>query len=116
MIESLRELAAALARSMPEVSGVLLFGSLARGDFGRRSDADVLVCLRSGDSRRPADRLMRFLPAFFDAPLPVDVFALTEEEIAARLAEGNRFWRRALGEAVLLAGSLPAAPGQGRGS
>jgi predicted nucleotidyltransferase len=38
-----------IAANHPEVSRIVLFGSFARGDFGARSDMDLLVVLRSSD-------------------------------------------------------------------
>ena len=79
MVRSLRELATRLVRSNPDVAAVVLFGSLARGDYGLRSDADLLVCLRAERADRPADRIPPFLAAFLGALVPVDVFPLTEQ-------------------------------------
>lgn len=93
--------------SNADVAAVVLFGSLARGDHGRRSDADLLVCLRSPRADRPRDRIPTFLAELLDAPVPVDVFPFTESELCARLRAGDRFLRRALVEGIVLAGSPP---------
>src|SRR5207245_6741785 len=42
------------------VDFVVLYGSMARGDWGRGSDFDVLVGLRENDPRRLLDRLQQF--------------------------------------------------------
>jgi len=109
VVRSLRELAATLVRSNPDVEAVVLFGSLVRGDYGRRSDADILVCLRAKRADRPADRIPCLLAAFLDAPVPVDVLPLTAEEVCARLQAGDPFWRRVLSEGWLLAGAFPSS-------
>lgn len=83
----------------PTVRKVILFGSLARGDHGARSDADVLVILASSDVP-PRERLSRILPHFDAAPIAVDVIPLTEEEVRARQERGDRFIARILSEGV----------------
>jgi predicted nucleotidyltransferase len=86
------------------------YGSIARGDCGRRSDADLLVLLKSDRNDRRMDRIPEYLPAFLDAPVPVDVLPLTCGELQAEIKAGNPFWRRALAEGVLLAGEpMPPA-------
>lgn len=82
----------------------MLFGSIARGDCGRRSDADLLILLRSARHDRRMDRVPEFLRCFLDAPVPVDVFPLTRSEMRQEVEAGSTFWRRALSEALLLAG------------
>lgn len=92
-----RQTAARMAAHHGEVIRILLFGSFARGDFSARSDMDLLIILKS--STKPIrDRIADFLrdcPAY-----PTDVFPLTEEELRARLDEGDLFWTRALNEAI----------------
>src|SRR5437867_2992594 len=80
VVTALRRLSTRLVSENPAVRAVLLFGSLARGDYCRRSDADLLICLRSTSGDRPMDRIPTYLEAFLDAPVPVDVLPLTEEE------------------------------------
>jgi predicted nucleotidyltransferase len=104
VLAALRRLAETLRRTDAEVQSIVLFGSIARGDFGRRSDADVLVLLKSDRHDRRMDRVPKYLPAFLDAPVPVDVLPLTCGELQAEIRAGNPFWRRALAEGVLLAG------------
>jgi predicted nucleotidyltransferase len=106
-IERLRELARALLESRSDVEAVYLFGSLARGQHVPGSDADLLIVLRE-DPRRFVDRVPEFLRAFLDAPLAVDVFPYTVEELADKQREGNLFVRQALAEAILL-GAGPRA-------
>lgn len=106
-IASLKACAAGLVRQDPSVEAVVLFGSLAREDFGARSDADILVCLKASPYKRLQDRIPVLLAAFLDAVLPVDVIPLTTAELLARLEGADRFWRRALTQGVVLAGELP---------
>ena len=82
----LRELAACARRlreAMPEVLRVLLFGSLTRGDAGPRSDADLLVVVSHSPHPRSRDRTPDALRALGDTPCPVDLFVVTEAELAA---------------------------------
>lgn len=117
VLHSLRRISEALVRARPEVEGVALFGSLARGDYGLRSDADLLVSLRSAAEKRIADRIPRYLAAYLEAPVPVDLLPLTAEEICRRIQSAGAFWRRIRREAILLAGTLPGCmdnPGSDR--
>ncbi len=94
-----RETARRIGAAHPEVLKVLLFGSFARGDYGTRSDLDLLVILR--ESAKPArDRIADILQ--LASTYPTDVFPLTEAEIESRLEEGDPFLRRAIGEGVVL--------------
>jgi hypothetical protein len=49
LVAALDELARAL-RAVEGVAGLVLFGSYARGDFGRKSDVDLLVVLKGRES------------------------------------------------------------------
>jgi predicted nucleotidyltransferase len=111
VLGSLHRIAEKLLQDEPDVRGVALFGSLARGDYSLRSDADVLIGLRSAREEKPADRIPPFLRAFLEAPVPVDVLPLTVAEIRQRLKEASPFWRRIQREAIILAGTLPHFPG-----
>ena len=68
-----------LVASHSEVLEVSLFGSLARGNHGASSDADIYILLRS-DERRFIDRITEFLDHFSDVGVPVEVFPYTVEE------------------------------------
>lgn len=102
VIAALRQCAERLLAQRPDVIRVVLFGSFARGDFGRRSDADLLVVVR-GSSAAPHERIPEFLRAFLDAPVPVDCLVLTAAEIEAMEAEGRPFWQRLQREGITLA-------------
>ena len=86
----------------PEIKKVLLFGSRARGDWGLRSDADVLVILKESQHTRFFDRIPRYLDLFSKVSLPVDVFPYTEEELERMKKKGNKLILRALKEGILL--------------
>ena len=78
---------------------VILFGSLARGDYGIRSDLDLLVILERSD--KPArERLADFLQ--YTSNYPTDIFPLTQAEVESRLREDDPFLRRAEREGILL--------------
>lgn len=101
-LEALRRLAQGVLARHPEVDAVVLFGSLARGDYAPGSDADLLVVLKA-DERRFIDRIPDYLRQFLDAPVPPEVFPYTREEMDRMRASGNRFVERALREGVVLA-------------
>ena len=81
----------------PEIDRVVLFGSLARGDAGPGSDADLLVVVNHTDLPF-LERFVRYAPA--GVGIGVDVFAYTQSELQKMLAEGNPFIARALSEGV----------------
>jgi predicted nucleotidyltransferase len=45
-----------------ELEFVILFGSMARGDWSRGSDYDILIGLRGDDGKRLIDRMAEFSP------------------------------------------------------
>jgi predicted nucleotidyltransferase len=58
---------------------IILFGSMARGEAGPRSDIDILVVMPDGAHRRETARLIyRALAGF---PLPVDVVVATVSDL-----------------------------------
>ena len=78
---------------------MLLFGSFARGDFGARSDMDLLIVLKA--SGKPIrDRITDFLD--YCKSYPTDVFPLTEAELQSRLEEGDPFWSQVMREGIEL--------------
>ena len=92
-----RTTALRIAANHPEVSRVVLFGSFARGDYGVRSDMDLLIVLKSSDLPI-RERIGEFLKEC--SGYPTDVFPLTEAELEARLQDSDPFWVRALREGV----------------
>lgn len=94
-----RDAARRIASRHPEVRRVLLFGSFARGDHGVRSDLDLFIIVNHSDKPLP-DRVVDFLEDASD--YPTDILIYTEDELQARLSEGNRFLSQAMREAVQL--------------
>ena len=99
ILTQLRRCATRLKKSDPNVLRVILFGSLIHGDYGPRSDADLLIIL-SSDKRRRIDRIPEFLHAFSDVTVPVDVLPLTTEELDNEVDQNNLHIRRILNEGV----------------
>ncbi|MCU0724781.1 MAG: nucleotidyltransferase domain-containing protein [Planctomycetes bacterium] len=80
-LADLRLRARHLRQAMPSVSRVIRFGSLARGDAGPRSDADLLIVVSGPPHPRPPDRAAEVSRGLGRGSCPVDVFVLTEEEV-----------------------------------
>ncbi len=96
----LEGIAAQIQAEHPEVEEVILFGSFVRGDFTPDSDVDVAILL-STEGEPFLQRVDRFLDAFSDLPLDVNLLVYTREEISQMLAEGN-WLARAIVEGVRL--------------
>jgi predicted nucleotidyltransferase len=101
-VARLRELAQALVATRPDVQAVYLFGSLAQDRHVPGSDADLIIVLAQ-DDRRMVDRMPEFHRAFLDAPLPVEIFPYTAQELEEKKVQGNLFVEQAMKESVLLA-------------
>lgn len=69
---------------MAEVSKIVLFGSVARGDEAPDSDIDLLVLLKSGEKRREAlkkaDEMNLFSVARYGNPLSSHIYTESEYE------------------------------------
>ena len=75
----------------------VLFGSFARGDYGIRSDLDLLIVLQNSDEVA-LERIERFLG---DAPVyPTDMLVYTDEELRARFSGGDAFIAQVLRESI----------------
>lgn len=96
LASDLRAAADAALRAHPELLGIWLFGSRARGDCGPRSDVDLLLVVRQA-SGRMMDRVLDFGELHGGLDAPVDMLVLTADEVAARASEP--FFRRLLREA-----------------
>ncbi len=96
--QELTTLAQQAMQEEPKIRAVYLFGSRAAGNFSARSDADLLILVRD-DSQRPIDRIPHYLKLFQKAPVPVDVFPYTMDEV-----QQNAFAKRAWQQGVLLSG------------
>jgi uncharacterized protein len=88
-----------MAAAHPQVLRVILFGSFARGDYGIRSDLDLLVILKES-AELVSERLADFLQDGFG--YSTDIVPLTEAELESRPEEGDPLLRRAMGEGILL--------------
>ncbi len=74
-----------------------LFGSYATGTYGPRSDADLLILLRTSD--KPfRDRIPEVLPSGLS--VPCDVFPYTAGEIESLLRDGSPWIKHILKEVV----------------
>ncbi len=81
IVQHLRDYAQHELAPRPEVCEVILFGSLARGDWSARSDADVVVVVDTARERGPF-RGPDYAPST-SVGVPVDVLVYTPEESAA---------------------------------
>lgn len=75
-----------VARKRPEVVRIGYFGSYARGDWGVGSDFDLVVIVKG--SRLPFVERAREWDAT-ELPVPVDLFAYTEEEWDSIIDKGR---------------------------
>jgi predicted nucleotidyltransferase len=66
-----------LAQRHDEVEFIVLFGSMARGDWSHGSDYDVLIGLCGEDGKRLLDRMAEFAPS---VRLAIDVFPYSRAE------------------------------------
>jgi predicted nucleotidyltransferase len=101
-VERLRARAAALLDERRDVLEVRLFGSLARGDAGPGSDADLVVVVRDGAGPF-LERIPEMARRFGGVGIGCDVIVYTESERAHAVAAGGRFAREALEDGLVLA-------------
>ncbi len=92
-IQELRAAAERARRRLPALRRLVLFGSLADGTAGPRSDADLLVVLGASPHRDPKDRVPEVLAALAPLPCPLDLFVTTERELAQLEAAGDPLLR-----------------------
>ena len=100
--QRIEELRAAAMRARVRHVGierVILFGSLVAGTPTPRSDADLLVVVRTNDAP-PRDRVPVLLAAFSPLPCPLDLFVLTADEFARAQAEAQPLVREALAHGI----------------
>lgn len=82
-----------------EVEFIVLFGSMARGDWGPGSDYDLLIGLRGEDNRRWVDRVYEFS---LIAPGRVEIFPYSREEWQRMFASFHPLLLEALDQGVVL--------------
>lgn len=102
---ALLDRARAFAGELPEelgVVGVVVVGSVARGDFHDRSDVDVLV-VAADVPRRPADRLA----ALGERPPGVEPVVWTPDEWHRKAAQRDPLAADALDHGVWVRGQPP---------
>lgn len=102
VIEELRSIARKILKKDPNVIGIYLFGSLAKGNCIPASDADILIMLNRGE-KRFIDRIPRFLRHFLNAPIAVDVFPYTKKELDEMINCGHLFITKIWKEKIVLA-------------
>ena len=93
-----------LCEDHPEVREAILFGSLARGDHGTRSDADVLIVLEDSPHERFFNRIPELIPYFLEVDVPVDIFPYTSAEIELMESTDNLLLKQVREEGVRLTG------------
>ena len=102
VLAALERLARHLLESRPEVLEVRLFGSLATGNAGPGSDADILIVLRDATSAF-LERIPLYASYLTGAGVSCDVFPYTRGELARLRREGHRFAEAARRGSRLLA-------------
>jgi tRNA nucleotidyltransferase (CCA-adding enzyme) len=83
VIEELRRAAAEARNRYPEISRVLLFGSLVRGDWTADSDADLIVVVK----REFSGLLERSPYQIFTSAIPTDTLVYSEAEFERLVAD-----------------------------
>ncbi|MBI4335135.1 MAG: nucleotidyltransferase domain-containing protein [Candidatus Omnitrophica bacterium] len=101
VINKLRDITARLCKENNNIQGMYLFGSLVKNSYKPGSDADILVILKK-DKKPMPERIQEYLRFFLSAPVPVDVFVYTAQELDNMKTCGNRFIAKITAEAVKL--------------
>ena len=102
LVQTARQWAERLAKRLDLVAAVV-FGSVARGDFNKWSDLDVLVVAQ----RLPPSGRARLEILMQDAPPGLQPVGWTPEELAARRQRGDPIARECDAVGVTVFGSLP---------
>lgn len=98
VIADLRRAATEAKRRCPEISRVLLFGSLVRGDWTANSDADLAVVVR----RKFSGAVGRARYQIFTKAIPTDNLVFSETEFEKAMADPHNALARELGSAIEL--------------
>jgi predicted nucleotidyltransferase len=98
IIEELRRAAAEARNRYPEISRVLLFGSLVRGDWTADSDADLIVVVK----REFSDLLERSPYQVLTSAIPTDTLVYSQAEFEALLKGPGSPLAQELGSAIEL--------------
>jgi predicted nucleotidyltransferase len=91
---------ALLAPRRAELEFIVLFGSMARGDWSRGSDYDVLIGLCGDDGKRLLDRMAEFAPS--SSGVAIDVFPYSRSEWQRMFREYHPLLLEALEHGVVL--------------
>ena len=81
--KNLLKAAGRIAKERPEVTRIILFGSVAEDRAGPWSDVDILIVVRD-TSVRFIDRALAYLPYFAEAGVGADLFVYTKSEETER--------------------------------
>jgi len=92
-IRRLREAALRGSARVPSIKRVILFGSLVEGIPTPRSDADLMIEVRSSLHAEPRDRIPEMLRALSPLPCPIDLFVYTSGELDRGAKEGSPLLR-----------------------
>ena len=90
---------AVLAERSATLAFIVLFGSMARGDWSRGSDYDVLIGLYGDDNKRLLDRMAEFAPA---VRIALDVFPYNRSEWQRMFADRHPLLLEALEDGIVL--------------
>ena len=102
--KSLQIVAEEFASSIPKknIKAIVLFGSVARGEFTEKSDIDVLIVYKDKNVKKEIDYLIDKLLDTYDVHI-IPVF-LTEKEIRERIKIFDNFIINLINEGRLLYG------------
>jgi len=102
--KSLQIVAEEFASSIPKknIKAIVLFGSVARGEFTEKSDIDVLIVYKNKNLKKEIDYLIDKLLDTYDVHI-IPVF-LTEKEIRERIKIFDNFIINLINEGRLLYG------------
>jgi len=89
-----------LSRRGEEIEFVVLFGSMARGDWSLGSDYDLLIGLREDDGKRFIERLEDFSPR--EGNMNIEVFPYSRSEWQQMFADFHLLLLEALAYGIVL--------------
>ncbi|CAD7776762.1 MAG: Nucleotidyltransferase domain protein [Candidatus Methanoperedenaceae archaeon GB50] len=87
ILRELKELSLTLKKERQDVISIILFGSLAKGNYTGGSDADIIIIVKHS-KKDLVERIFEFRKYFLNCSIPVDVLVYTEEEIKKMQHEG----------------------------
>ena len=87
ILRELKELSLTLKKERKDVISIILFGSLAKGNYTGGSDADIIIIVKHS-KKDLVERIFEFRKYFLNCSIPVDVLVYTEEEIEKMKHEG----------------------------